>query len=305
MRKMYNERHVEIEETASNLDVLRELNKRKALDEALSRELQRLEAKDRGLEMVLMHLNKYSKEHWVYMTNVSLDHYNIFNSDLILMTSTHLYTLEINHYEGLFELKNGNSLLNKERLEQHPILMAQSVTSQIKSMALMESINLKVKGAAIFSNPKNNIRIQEEMDDIEIVSAQQLDHFIKRIVQEEKQHKNITKINPRHTSWLARIDRHYPFWTLEIPGEIKEKAQRGIACSQCENFDIEIGKHYVSCPCGKLESLEESIVRTICDYGVLNNEKDLYPPELHLFFDNQIPIDLIDKYLEKHFTPVG
>lgn len=302
---MYNERHVEIEEIASNLDVLRELNKRKALDEELSKEFKRLEAKDRGLKTVLNHLNKYAKDHWMYMTNVSLDHYNIFNSDLLLMTSTHLYTLEINHYDGLFELRNGNSLLNDERLEQHPIQMAQGVTSQIKSIALMESIHLNVKGAAIFAGSKNKIRIQDEVDDIEIVSAGQLDHFIKKIVQEEKQHKNVTKINPKHISWLARIDRHHPFWTIKIPDEIKENVQLGIACRQCEKFDVEIGDRYVSCACGELESLEEAIVRTICDYGVLNNEKDLYPPDLHLFFDNQIPMDLIEKSLEKHFTPVG
>lgn len=301
---MYNERHVEIEEVASNLDVLRELNKRGALDEELTSELKRLEAKNLGLKTVMNHLKKYAKEHWMYMTGVSLDHYNILNCDLLLMTSTHLYTLEINHYDGLFEFRNRNSLLNGETLEQHPIQMAQGVTSQIKSNARMASIHLDVKGAAIFSGPKNNIRIQDEVDDIEIVAANQLDHFIKKIVQEEKQHKNATKINPMHISWLAGIDRHHPVWTLKIPDEIKETAQLGIACSQCENFDVEIGERYVSCACGELESLEEAIVRTICDYGVLNNEKDLYPPDLHLFFDNQIPMKLIEKYLEKHFMPI-
>jgi len=304
MRKMYNERHIRKEEMATNLDVLRELDKRGVLDNELSRELERLEAKNKGLEVLMNQLNKYAKNHWMYMIDVSMDHYNILNCDVLLLTSTSLYTFEINHYEGLFEFKSGESSLNGKKLEQYPIKMAQSISSQLKSLATMNSIPLNIRGVAVFTNPKNKVQIYDEINDIEIVDAEQLETFIKNIIREENEQKNRSKINPMYISWMAKIDRHHPSWLIKIPDEIKEKLRLGIACSACEHFDVEVGEDCVSCLCGKRELLEEAIVRTICDYGVLNNEKDLYPPDLHLFFDKQVSIEKIEKCLTKYFTPV-
>ena len=305
MRKIDNERHIEIETFASNLDILRELNKRDALDEKLTKELKRLEAKDRGLKIVLNHLKYLGKDHWVYMTNVSLDSYNIFTCDLLLMTSTHLYPLEINYYDGLFEFKEALSLLNGKEPDQLPIESAQCVAALINAFSTICSINLDVKGAAIFPSPTNQIRIYDEVPEIEIVGADQLDAFIKQMIRDEKNRKSDEKIDPRYIRWLREIDQQQPIWTIHISDEMKEHIHPGIACRACNGFNVTIGKQFVSCPCRKCEPLEEAIVRTICDYGVLNYEKNLYPPDLHLFFDNQVSMGQIEKCLVKHFSPVG
>lgn len=304
MRKIDNERHIEIETSASNLDILRELNKRDALDEKLTKELKRLEAKDRGLKTVLNHLKHLGKDHWVYMTDVSLDSYNIFTCDLLLMTSTHLYPLEINYYDGLFEFKEDLSLLKGKESDQLPIEAAQSVTALIMAFSTIRSINLDVKGAAIFPSSTNQIRIFDEVPGIEIVGASQFDAFIQQIIRDEESRNSTEKIDPMHIRWLREIDQQHPIWTIHISDEVKENIHPGIACRACNGFDVTIGKEFVSCPCGKCEPLEEAIVRTICDYGVLNYEKSLYPPDLHLFFDNQVSMEQIETCLAKHFSPV-
>lgn len=305
MRKINNERHMEIETSTSNLNILRELNKRDALDEELTKELKRVEAKNRGLKTVLNHLNHLGKNHWVYMINVSLDSYNIFNCDLLLMTSTHLYPLEINHYDGLFEFKKELSLLNGKEPDQLPIESAQCVATLINAFSTIRSINLDVKGAAIFPSSTNQIRIYDEVPEIEIVGADQLDAFIKQMIRDEKNRNSDEKIDPRYIRWLREIDQQQPIWTIHISDEMKEHIHPGIACRACNGFDVTIGNQFVSCPCGKYEPLEEAIVRTICEYGVLNYEKSLYPPDLHLFFDNQISMEQIETCLAKHFSPVG
>lgn len=304
---MYNERHMEIDEMATDLDILRELNKRGALDEELTRDLARLEAKDKGLEIVLKQFEKYGRDHWFYMTNVSLDHYNILNCDLLVATSIKVYTLEINYYDGMFEFKNRDSFLNGDTLEQQPIQMAQSVTSQLKSVGVMSSvpIDVEVAGAAIFPSPNNKLQIYDEVTDIEIVSSKQLVNFIKEMAKEEIQQNKKLELNPMLLSWVGRIDRHHPQWKLKIADEIKESIQLGVTCSYCESFDVNIGEVFIACDCGGWESLEEATVRTICEYGVLNNDKNLFPPDLYHFFDKQVPLEYIEDCLEKHFTPVG
>jgi len=304
MRKIDNERHIEIENSASNLEILQELNKRGALDKELVIELKRLEAKDRGLKTVLNQLNQFGKKHWVYMTNVSLDSYNIFNCDLLLMTSTHLYPLEINYYDGLFEFKENSSLLNGKEMEQLPIESTQSVAALLNAFTTISLIDLDVKGTAIFPSSTNQIRIYDEVTEIEIINAEQLNAFIKQMIREEEKSNKFRKINPMHIRWLKKLDRDQPIWTIKVSDEMKKHIHPGIACKFCDNFNITIGKQFISCPCGKCEPLEEAIVRTICEYGILNYEKSLYPPDLHLFFDNQISMEQIEKCLIKHFTPV-
>lgn len=302
MRKIANERHAAIENLASDLDILGELDKRGALDEELKKELEFLKRKDKGLQIVLELLEKYAKEHWMYIIDLSLDYHNILNCDLLLLTSTDVHTFEINHYEGLYEYKNRNDYLNGKKLERHPITMAQKVRSQIKSTSMMESIHLNVKGAAIFTGSDNKLEIHDEVKDVKVVTHEQLEDFIKRIAQEEK--KQASTVEMKHLRWLAKIDRYHPIWPAPISNEIRENIRLGIACSYCEGFDVEIGEVFIACPCGGWESLEEATVRTICDYGVLNNGKDLSPLELHHFFNEQVSIEHIEKYLKKHFEPV-
>ena len=305
MRQILNERHAQKEEVASNLDILRELNKREALNEEFIEELKKLEAKHKGVEIVLEHIHKYAKDHWFYMTDLSLDYYGILTCDLLLATAAGIYTFEINYYDGLFEFKDKQSTINGRKLNHNPTKHAQTVSSQLNSLAMMESVDLKVQGAAVFPSFDNKIMIADEVQNIEIVTSDQFKHYLDEIVQADKNYEKQPVIEPQHIRWLAKIDRNFPNWSVKISDDIRANIRPGITCCHCDSFDVNIGDPYISCDCGMHESLEEAIVRTVCEYGVLNNDKQLYPPDLLDFFDYQITIDNLTKYLDKHFTPVA
>ena len=307
MKKMYNERHVQMENVATDLDVLKVLKSRGAWDNDLDSAYKYLDAKEAGMNKLLETITKYAKNHWMYMTNVSLSQDNTLNCDFLLLTSTTLYTFEVIHYEGFYEVEDGNGFLNGERLDHEPIGMAQKVTSKVKNLAAMGSmpINLNVEGIAVFTNPDTDVIIPHEIDTIDIITNDQLEQFIEDIVQEEREKvgDRTQPTIPMHLSWLRMIDRHHPVWGIKVPDEIHERVQPGIICSYCESFNIEIGEIFMTCECGGWEATEVAIVRTICEYGVINQDKHLYPPDLHLFFDFQVSIEKIDKHLAKHFSP--
>src|SRR5699024_2425373 len=140
------------------------------------------------------------------------------------------------------------------------------VATLINAFSTIRSINLDEKGAAIFPSSTNKIRIYDEVPEIEIVGADQLDAFIKQMIRDETNRNSYEKIDPRYIRWLREIDQKQPVWTIQISDEMKEHIHPGIACRACNGFDVTIGQEFVSCPCGKCEPLEDAIVRTICDY---------------------------------------
>lgn len=305
MKKMTNERHMQLENIASDLDILRELDKRGALDEDFKKKLAWLESKDKGLQIVMETLEKYAKSHWNYMTEVSLDASNILKCNLLVMTSTNVYTLEINHFDGDFEYKNGESYVNEEKLIENPIQNAKDITSQIMGNIRFCSmlIHLKVKGAVILTGT-DDVVIHDIVEDIEIFVESELEAFAYQMVLDEKENGGVTTIIPNNLSWLARVDRRHPVKSIKIPRRIKNNIRRGVTCYYCDNFDVQVGEIFTGCPCGGWENTEETIVRTICEYGVLNIHKNLGVDELNHFFDYQVPFEQLETYLLKHFTPI-
>lgn len=304
MREIMNERRMEKKSRATDLDVLRELKKRKALNKDYCQLLQKLEAKEAGIQTVLERVKKYANDHWIYVLDLALDSTNTLNCDFSLLTLAGVYTFEINHEPGFFELVEDEGFMNLTKMSTHPIQKTRKLVSQLQSLAKMTSVPLNVQGAAIFSNPNTEIMIRDSVRDIDIVTADQLDVYIQKIKREEKRYEGEPMITPMHLSWLGRIDRHHPLVYMHIPDHIKENIRKGILCCHCDSFDVEIGDPYISCACGMHESLEEATVRTICEYGVLNNDKDLEISALLDFFDYQISEDTLYAHLEKHFSPI-
>lgn len=303
MRKIYNERHVAKEERASDLDILKELDKRTELAGEYAAEFARLEAKEKGLEKLLATIDKYADEHWLYLTDLALDYYETITCDLLLITDAGVYPFEVNHYEGVFTVEEKEAYLDGYLLPQNPIEDASTMSSQLQSIALMNDVHLNVQGAAIFTGTENGVIIEDETPRIDIVTSDQLDHYLEKIALADEHCDKIPMTTPKHLRWFGQIDRHFPIQQIKIPSELYTALHRGIVCCHCGNFNVKIGNPYISCNCGMHESLEEATVRTICEYGVLNNDKQLEVSELLDFFDYQISEDILYEYLDKHFTP--
>lgn len=306
---MINERRRQMENEVSDLAVLREYDKRGALDEKFQKILTELEAKKAGLKGVIELFEKHGKDHWIYMTDVALDYHSIITCDLGIMTATHLYAIGINHYEGVFEFKSGVSRVNNEILEEHPIQMIQSVTSQLQSSVAMtpNPVTLKVKGAALFTHPANQLQIHDEVKDIQIVPAKEIKGFIKQIANEEKQMGgNARNVNPMNYSFIGRIDRYHPIFPIEIPKYIKENVRPGIMCKYCRSCDIRIGEVLSQCDCGGWENTEDAVIRTVAEYFILNPGLDAGSfEELFQFIGDQVPHNQVKEYLHKVISMSG
>lgn len=292
-------------QTPTSLEILQELEKRKALFEELENERLRLETGSQGEQKVLSYLQQFGSEHWQLLSNLWLDHFGKFECDLLLLTSAGIHPFEIKNYTGQFEFRKSQCLINGKKVGHNAIAQAQKVSVNIKNILNHAGISANLQGAAIFIGPHNEVIIHDSIEDIDIVQANQLRNYIWKIVQEERNYRGKPIDAQKILKVLKAYETENPFDQDRIPDKIKSCAHKGILCSRCGNFNLDTNRSYISCPCGMHEPREKAIVRTICEYGVIHHDKELTVTELDEFFDGEISKQTLRKYLNIHFTRIG
>jgi len=305
MKVLQTKHQIEKSKFPTKLDVLRELNKRNALNQELQDELKRLEDGYAGEQAVLKMIEEFGEDHWVVMQNVWLDYYGKFECDLLLLTSAGIYPFEIKNYSGTFEFRNSQCLINGKRVGHNAIAQAQKVTINLENIIKQQFFDASIQGSIAFIGRHNEVIVYDEVEDIQIVMAHQLRKHIWNIAKEERNFQGPPVDIQSVVRKLATIETDNPFNRNNITEVIKKQVKKGIRCSYCGSFNVDTSKSYIICECRMHEPRENAIVRTICEYGVINHNKDLTTVALVDFFDGTISRMTLRKYLKKHFTKVG
>jgi len=267
MKVLQTERQIEKSKFPTKIDVLRELNKRDALNQELQDELKRLEDGYAGEQAVLKMIEEFGKDHWVVIKNVWLDYYGKFECDLLLLTNAAIYPFEIKNYSGTFEFRNSQCLINGKRVGHNAITQAQKVTINLENIIKQQFFNASIKGTIAFIGRHNEVIIYDEIEDIQIVMANQLRKHIWNIGKEERDFQGPPIDIQGIVRKLAAIETDNPFNRNNITEGIKKRVKKGIRCSYCGGFNVDTSKSYITCECKMHEPRENAIVRTICEYG--------------------------------------
>lgn len=298
---------MELSQAPTKLEVLREINKRKGLeqDKKLKDEYERLEKGFEGEQDLVKYLKKYGDRNWTILRNVWLDYFGEFEIDVLLITSSGLYTFEVKNYTGKLELINSRCLMNGHSIGHNPFSQAQKIPVQLKEIFKQQSNKSEIQGVLTFIGENNSLHIQDSIAGINVLCRNELRHYIWQIAQEERNYLGYPVDVDTILSVLSSYEIGKPSKEKEIPQKIKEDVQKGVCCCHCGNFDVEIHKSYVICSCGMCEPKKRAILRTICEYGILNQEKNLTTAELTLFFDGFITRKTVNRYLNKFFDQIG
>ncbi|HBY89860.1 MAG TPA: hypothetical protein DEO37_05405 [Aerococcaceae bacterium] len=77
--------------------------------------------------------------------------------------------------------------------------------------------------------------------------------------------------------------------------------KRGIKCARCHSFDITQTMYKVICKqCGHHEAKKKSVVRTLCEYGMIRYKEPLTVSECEVFLDDQVSKKYIARTLSKY-----
>lgn len=266
--------------------------------------LERIETGLLGEEKLIRLLKEQKKENWIVIRNLWLNYNNNFEIDLILITNYCVYLFEVKNYTGTFIYENGACILNGWRMDNDVIQQTRKIYLRVKRMFAGLQAPVNVKGILVFIGDRNKVRINSPVEDITILDLPDFYEYIEGIVRDENKRRSQIISSNEIISQLQKFEIMHPYLPKPISRDTFDKLQTGIHCAQCKSFNIEIKKLSIECQCGLEESREKAMVRTICDYGVLNYTGKLTTSAIYNFLGNTASDTYTQEILAKHFEMV-
>lgn len=292
----FNEKH-----RPSQLDILRILDWRGNKEEGSL--LKNLEKGDSGERIVLEYLRTYGQDHWVIIRNHWMKFSGGYESDILVLTGHGNYVFEVKTFDGDFVYKDGDCFLDGELMQNNALSQAKKAFGNFKKICSWLPNSAKVFGALIFAGEHCNVQLQSKVTNIEVVSYSNLKQYILKMSRKDAEHFEEVDYKPL----LERLNSYKienPYLPEPIQQEKMKKLKKGIHCDRCKSFHVVISKLYVSCSCGYRETREQATLRTICEYGALNYDKNLHIRPLLEFFNGKTSHYYLYTILKKHFTLV-
>ncbi len=291
----------------AQLEFLRAAHRRGLLKTKKEQQLYRnLELGAQGEQFVMETLEKYGRKHWITVQNLWLDHYGVYESDILLLTSHRHYLFEVKNYDGLFEYKDSRCFINGKKLKENCVQQAEKAFMNLQEMCGTLDRSIPVEGALLMVGEHNDVRLHSPADGIDVYTRYQLRNYVQLITREEETHYHQV-LDPYRT--LDHFEKNAvlnPFGPLKSysPAEILS-GRCGISCAACSSYELETTRKFVRCACGHQELRREAIVRTIHEYGVLTFEHDFMKRrELQEFLGGQVSETYLVELLNLHFERV-
>lgn len=294
--------------TPSPLEFLTEMNDRDVLDTSQKQELYRLERGVAGEQMVRAYLEEFGQDNWVVLTNLWLYEYGLFEIDCLLLTDTDIYLFEIKNYNGDFKYINSQCYFSEDVISHNPISQTQRCKVNLQNILAAAGIRLNVNAVLIFTGEHADIDIQDYIEDLDVLTINQFRKLIYAIADTEREKLNSgqRKLNHRRIlQIIQRGKRKSPYQPKPLTVLEQAKLRKGIKCAKCGQFDLDTARAYLICSCGLHEPREMAIVRTICEYGLINFDKDLIPSEVCAFFGGDLSLRSCYRYLNKYFKRIN
>lgn len=263
--------------------------------------LQNLRAGEAGEQDVIQFLIDFGQPDWTIIRNIWANFFGRFECDLIVMTRLGLLVFEVKNYNGDFLYENNDCIKDGILLPDNVFTQAKRNFRKIKGLARKSNPNLKVEGAIIFIGEHNTVTINSPVTDIKVLRRNEFKKYILNLVEIEKNHFHEIDYGP----FIQNLKKYEVINTI-IPDPVSEensnKLRKGIYCVKCHSFNVTIKKFSIHCSCGVIENRERGTVRTICEYGVLNFDKEIILQELQNFLNYQSSDNYLRRILKKHFT---
>lgn len=288
----------------TKIELYQELLIRGALSTEQAQELEQLQFGQEGEQTLIDYLRIYGESHWSVFQNVWVDYYGKFEVDCLLVTSNQIYLFEVKNYKGQYVYENSQCRCNGQKIGHNAISQTQKSYINFMNFLRQNKINVPVTGVLLFTGIDCEVTIHDEIDDLQIVTRNQLRNFIWKIKHIDRNYSSNRVDVDEVIHIMECYEAHNPFLPDSISDNLVSRIQKGIRCSHCQSFEVDASKMYISCKCGMHEPRENAIVRTICEYGMIHFDKDLLLINLVDFFNGNYSRNTILKYLDKHFTQI-
>lgn len=263
--------------------------------------LNRLAAGAEGESIFRRYVEEFGGQDWVVLENVWLDFYGVFECDFLVWTGSRLLVAEVKHFRGLFVYEDGVCHLSGQRISSNCVQQARRAWLNVRSIFEELNVAVEVVGLLAFVGVDNQVEIRSEVADLEIVQRTQIMDFMRRWALEERRQSRVFDTDEM-IGHLSKYRAKNPFMPAPISAEDMDNARTGVCCRECGGYALLMKKYRVICrSCGFDEDKRSAVLRTICEYGVLNYEKDLRTGALLKFIGGQVSRDYLVGLLKENF----
>lgn len=258
-------------EEPSKLKILRSLNKRMDLSKKEKQNYIVLKKGNDGERIFASLLENLSKD-WIVLNNLLLEKSNsVFQIDTLLFIKNTIYLFEVKNYSGDYYLENNiwYSATGKEIM--NPLNQLVRTESLFRRFIKDLKFNPPLKSLVIFLNPEFTL-FQAPLN-LPIILPTQLNQFLNNLI--ELSEKPSVKQNRLAKLLISEHLSENPF-TGRLPQYEYRQLKKGILCSQCRSFLTLLNSKILIClDCGRKESLEASVVRSIDEFSLLFPNKKI------------------------------
>jgi len=213
--------------------------------------------------------------------------------DSIVIDGNSVTVNEIKNYSGIYSYNDGQWFSGKFEVTEDAISQLKRAMGKLKKIKYESKMDFDVSGKIIFPNLDLQFDCDDERARSLVVMRNQLKEYLKsfRSSGVSEQSKEIARVIYRKI-----IDNPY----FDKSADITD-LKRGLYCSSCGGFDLDIQKYYVYCRrCKCRESKESHIIRVFSDFQALFRHKKMTRQKLQLLLDDQVGELMLQRMLKKY-----
>lgn len=222
-----------------------------------------------------------------------------FQIDSLIITGGMILFYEVKNFEGDFYYENDKLFLKSRKEVINPLHQLSRSESLLRQLLHGLGFNPQIDASVVFINP-NFTLYQAPLDKPIIFPTQVNQHMRNLNTISSKLMVNHKKL-ANQLLLLHNPDSPY----TKIPPYDYEQLRKGITCSKCHSFSIEVQKRKCVCECGNKASITDAVLRMVKEFQVLFPDERITTNIIHNWCQEIVSKQSIRRILAANFNSVG
>jgi len=276
---------------------LEAVGRRRGLDGRGAGELKRLQRGFDGEIELDRFVDQYGGDGWRVYRDIWLACGGITQVDTMIVTSGGIYVCDAKNYSGEYVYAEGKWYAGGRLLNRDIFVQLKRSMEKVDDMCARIGPDIMAEGAVVFVNEHFELEMKSPAPG--------------RVVTRNRIRKYMMEVDEAafgrfHVERLCRMIEKYmienPYNPPVCDAEMYSMMAKGVNCAGCGSYGVAVGRLFIRCVnCGYCEGKEKSVLRTICEYGVLMHDHELKLQDVYDFMAGEVEKRYIRSILARYF----
>lgn len=216
----------------------------------------------------------------------------------MIVTSGGIYVCDAKNYAGDYVYADGKWYAGGRGLNHDIFVQLKRSMEKVNMMRGLIERDIMTEGAILFVNENFDLEMRSSASE-RVVTRNRIKKYMEEI-------DGAVAFGRFHVGRICTGIEKYiienPYRPTVCDEVMYGWLAKGIYCAGCGSFGVEAGRQFVRCVnCGFCEGKEKSVLRTICEYGVIMHNRALKLGDVHAFMRGEVEKRYIKTILGKYF----